>query len=426
MRSFLINNPGSVFLYTSLLWLAVALLLAPRYEYQGFSVSGLNQLSVLASFAWVTLSSFFLPRVLRKPSHFFAWTCFLFIVCPGIVAGFSAYGVYDFSYKYWLAVCVMIFFLSRIGSLPSAPTIVVPVFSSYGYLVFIILSALFLYLIVIGVFGLQAPPSLIDVYDTRLQARETLGQAVMGAGHALRAISNVINPFFVIVGLVRKNWALVFIGCLGQFYVFTADGSKMSLLSPLMVISIFYLYGEEGRIRPAARFALWLAALVAVCLFVDMVFLENGVFTQLFVRRLLFVPGQVSQLYYDYFSVNDFFYWGGRFGVESTYHGYLGPGFAVGEDVYGKVEGNVNGNVFADGYANAGYIGMVLSTVLLSFFLWIYDSFSRRVSLRFATAFLAVPAVAATNSGVLPVLSTHGVLLVILFLVLMPAKFIER
>ncbi len=85
-----------------------------------------------------------------------------------------------------------------------------------------------------------------------------------------------------------------------------------------------------------------------------------------------------------------------------------------------------NANLWADAYANFGYIGIIVFSLLLAFVLWLYDSMAFGCDKRLAALVIGLPAFALANTGLLTTLLTNGIGLVMLLVYLMPPRLNEH
>lgn len=53
------------------------------------------------------------------------------------------------------------------------------------------------------------------------------------------------------------------------------------------------------------------------------------------------------------------------------------PPYIIGTEYFGRPEMATNANMFADAFANFGYIGFLIYTVILAAILWLYDSLTQ-------------------------------------------------
>jgi hypothetical protein len=94
----------------------------------------------------------------------------------------------------------------------------------------------------------------------------------------------------------------------------------------------------------------------------------------------------------------------------------------IAETYFNRPECNANNGIYADAYMNFGFIGLFFWGILLTIILKLIDSLSRYKDLRITVATIAMPVIFLTNSALLTCLSTHGLLLALILLYLLPKK----
>lgn len=99
----------------------------------------------------------------------------------------------------------------------------------------------------------------------------------------------------------------------------------------------------------------------------------------------------------------------------------LKPPFLIGQVYYGNPEMSANANLWADAYANFGLVGVFVFTGILAAVLHFADSAARGLPAGLALAALAQSAFSVSNTAMLTVLLTHGMLLAVAVVYLMPA-----
>jgi hypothetical protein len=102
-----------------------------------------------------------------------------------------------------------------------------------------------------------------------------------------------------------------------------------------------------------------------------------------------------------------------------TYPYSLNPPQLIGDVYFGSHEMSANANIWADGFANFGFIGILGVSLVLGLVLFLYDSLAARIEFPVACVLLVIPAITLANSALLTCLLTHGLgfaLLVALFI----------
>jgi len=363
------------------------------------------------------LPAMWLPRLITRPSCLAVWLLTLVAYVPSVLVPL-------FSSDLRLVVLLPLYIglLLAVGSLTVVtriPPLAVPTIrtsSSVFWLIFGLL-ALSVYLSLIGVFGLRPPPSVLTPYGVRLEARDVVALHGAYVGYALRLGSNVVGPFAMAVGLLRRRSWLFLLGAFLQGLVYSFDGTKTTLLAPAVIVVTWWLL-KRGPFKAAAL----LKGIVTVVLAgatVDLV-IGSPVVSALLTRRLLLVPGLLTSLYYQFFSANEPFYWSHsilKFLFSNPYG--TTPAFLIGAVFFGSAATSANAHIWADGFANAGFVGLFAVTLVLGSYLWLLDSVGRG---KYALAVLAtlVPMAAVTQTSVLTSLLTHGLLAALLFVWIAP------
>jgi hypothetical protein len=145
--------------------------------------------------------------------------------------------------------------------------------------------------------------------------------------------------------------------------------------------------------------------------------------SSLFTRRVLLRPAQLSFFYYDFFSKNEFVFLSHsifRFFWDYPYH--LNPPYLIGDIYFNTPKSNAVTGITGDAYMNFGFVGLSLCAILLAVILKIINSFSRNKDIKVTIAAIAMPVITFTNSALLTTLLTHGGLLALILLYLLPKE----
>jgi len=388
-------------------------LIAPNYGYQGFIYAPAEPILVPVAIILAILPSLAMPLHLYKPSAFVLWLIYLVAYAPTqLVLAYTSLMPFDQLLPLQLSLAASMLAISMVPRIPALP---LPRFFIPSWLFWLaILGYMALaYADLFRTFGFRRfAANLSDVYRVRLEARETLENAGRLTGYALRWLSEAINPFLMAVGLSERRRLLLYLGILGQVLVFSFDATKSTLGSIVLIIAVFYLLSRSFRTY-ARHFVLAFLSVFPLVAVLDS-WLGQPIYAGLLLRRLFAVPGLLTSFYFDYFSNHPYFYWthtsyARLLGFTNTsYPEYASPGFLIGDVYFHNPAGNANANFWADGYANAGFWGIALVTLLLILLLWLYDSVSAKKDLRVALLLIAMPTYAITNTSLLTSLFSHG------------------
>jgi TM2 domain-containing membrane protein YozV len=132
--------------------------------------------------------------------------------------------------------------------------------------------------------------------------------------------------------------------------------------------------------------------------------------------------GVLTGLYLDYFSQNELYYLShGVFSdfVKSSYN--FAPANQIGYIFFGNHKMSANANIWADAYANFGFIGVIVFSIILLFYLWILDNsaVNKKQPIIFA---LASTTYVLTDTALLTSFLTHGLLILLVTVILMPTE----
>jgi hypothetical protein len=149
-------------------------------------------------------------------------------------------------------------------------------------------------------------------------------------------------------------------------------------------------------------------------------------FSALIQERMTGMPGLLTGYYYEFFSTHPKALLG-----HSIFHSFVDypymfePRRMIGYVYYHDTAMSANANLWADAYANFGYLGILCFTLLLAAVMWLYDSSSSGRNLYITALVIALPAFAVANSALLTSLLTHGIGLAMVLMYLMPTAIDE-
>jgi hypothetical protein len=138
--------------------------------------------------------------------------------------------------------------------------------------------------------------------------------------------------------------------------------------------------------------------------------------------RMTALPGLLTGYYYEFFSSHPQAHLGHSILSSLVDYPYaVEPPYLIGARYFHSASNDANANIWADAYANFGYAGIVLFTILFAILLWLYDSIATGSrNTRVAALAIGLPAFALANGGLLTSLLTNGVALAMLLVYLMP------
>ncbi|PFG39027.1 hypothetical protein ATJ97_1522 [Georgenia soli] len=261
--------------------------------------------------------------------------------------------------------------------------------------------------------------ALGDVQDLRFAYRDELQVSGGMLAYLILLQSNVINPIIVARGIYAKRFGMVLVGALGQFLIFSVTGYKLVLLSIPAFVGLALAHRWQGRLRGAALLGGVMGA-AGLALAID--WLQGSLYyAQIFINRLLLTPGTLSAAHILVFDDRPKAMWGHSFLAGIVDYPYsVSPAFLVGTIFSGSAETSANANFIADGYANLGYPGIFIETVILIVILRLLDATGRDLPIAVTSIILLVPTLATVNSGAFTSLLTGGYLAAMILMATVP------
>lgn len=415
------RTAGAVVVYGVLLHWCYATLISPAFDYRGITYRTPSIVAYFAAFVMAGALSAILPRHLRRPSDFVIWLMFIMVVVPSMLVPHYA-DVCSQAQAMQISVLTGALFALAVLAVSRIPTpslrINVSAKLYWGAIAVFTIGA---YAYVQYHVGLQLKlVALSDVYALRFKYREVVAEgSAPFLGYLIRWQSHVINPLIIARGVFGSKPLLVVAGAVGQLVLFPVTGYKMTLLSiPLLIVVALALRHRVP--RPSAMFELIVVG-VFVAIVADKV-LGSLFLTTFFVDRLLLTPGVLTAAYVDVFDGRPKALWGDGLLARFTDYPYsTAPPYIVGAEFHGEPDTYANANIFADGYANLGYTGMLIEVVVFALILFALNSFGRHVPFGVTALVLLMPTLATANSGILTSLLTNGYALAIIVLLFVPS-----
>lgn len=247
-----------------------------------------------------------------------------------------------------------------------------------------------------------------DLYDIRMTSRDQLSEVSFIAAYSYMLTFKAIAPLILSYGLLKGNRLLVYTAIMVFALGFLVSGHKSILLTPIALLGLYYCLKRSMSIKLMLCNIAFVLSLIS--------FFSSGmvqfIFGDILMRRVFIVPGMLTNMYFDYFSVHDFNLFSS---VTSKFTGasVTSIPFMIGENVFGRPEMSANANFVASGYAEAGVIGVLLySVVILVSFLFLDSRIKLEKNIILLASFPILSAMLETN--LTTVFFTHGLIFLIL------------
>lgn len=237
-----------------------------------------------------------------------------------------------------------------------------------------------------------------NTYDVRAAAN--VKSNVLTA-YLLGPLVKVVLPLLVVYGLKQKRPVICGLGIMLMLYIFAVNPQKTILISVFVVLSFYFFDSYK------AKAGVLLYGLLAVCVISASLNLLTGnlMVESIVVRRMFFIPVQVADCYFSFFSGSPLLLSHSFLGVIFDYPYTLEPANLIGYEMYGRAVTHCNTGVIADGYMNFGHVGALLFVVIAAALVRCLESLKldhdyMGLSLLFVFTFL--------NGALFTTMLTHG------------------
>ena len=233
-------------------------------------------------------------------------------------------------------------------------------------------------------------------------------------------------PFLFAYFITKKRKLLLFTTIALEVFLYLSFGNKAFLLCIAWALLIFWCEGHGEK-----RYIFLVSSLLVLCVIsvITSELFNINLLRDAIPYRLLFIPAQIQFQYYEFFSVNSKMFFsegiiGKVFGLNNTY------GEAVAY-VIGRLyspDGEIshsNTCFFADAYYNAGFVGMMVISIITGLILGRYDKF-KSLSRVFVITSVSYIMFSFADTGLQTTLITGGLLLNLLLLSLLDDKEREK
>lgn len=264
-------------------------------------------------------------------------------------------------------------------------------------------------------------PTFGEVYDVRYDFIDRIEAMPDPLAYLWAWQGQVFNPFLVAYGLARKSWGAFAVGALGQVYLYGVAGEKSQLFSVGLIVGVFLLV-RFARFALGAIATLGVVTLIPASLALDTL-LPTPWFMALFIHRTMVTPGLLTGAFYEFFSDNPKAMLG--YSVLAPFVDYpydTTIPYVMGREFFDSPQTVANANLWADGFANFGFAGIVLVSLIAGGVMWTFNVVSRGERLVLGALLGATAAMVWTNISVFTSMLTHGIPLTLILLWIVPLR----
>lgn len=346
-----------------------------------------------------------------RPMTWFLWAIYIFVISPALLFSLIILNRIDLI---WLSVLIIGFLIANV--IYKIPPIKVPKLSIKKWPTFLLWSLwIFCNGYIISKHGFKLNfISFSYVYEVRILYRAVTNRLTE---YFVNWLGNVLNIFLTIYGLRYPKWRIAIpLALISQINLYSLTGYK-SLIFYFAIVIVGYIFifvFPPHYLKRLPIYSPWLAA----CSLLVLVILGNVNITFIgLADRFFLAPGVLTNLYYTFFNENLFAYLGHSILKGLISYPYTTtPDFIIGE-LFFKSGTRANANIYADGFANFGYLGVLLAGIGLGVLLWIIKTLSKSYNDSKVIILLSVPhIITLLNAPLLTSLITHGIILYLVLL----------
>ncbi len=221
----------------------------------------------------------------------------------------------------------------------------------------------------------------------------------------------IITPLFLVIFYLRNNKAGVLCSVSLQLLMFMIYPRKEVLLSIILIYTMLMI--SKMKIRFDTFF---IRTLIVISFAFGLIyqFFGNLMAFAVVPVRLLYIPAMIKFQHYDFFSLHPKLYYsegvlGKILGIEYPY------GIPSGMLVSGS-NNNANTGYLAYAFDNAGFLGMIVITLIFSLILLLIDSMVVNENKNIIFSLLIYPMVILNDGDLLTLILTGGLFILLIFL----------
>lgn len=415
--------PAAVIAYAFVLHWVYAALISPPFSYLGFRYVAPDFEIVMLTVIIAIFTALFLPRKVEKASSIILWLLFVITVLPIVLMG-PYTGYLEPGEAIGLGVAVSLTFAGvALGTRGTNRPLRLSV-SPTGFWLVLILFSLVTYVLLAITHGLSFRfVSFLDVYNVR----DEFNSDADGVGllsYLIFTQANVVNPVIFARGVYTRRPLYVVFAIVGQIILYSGAGFKTMILAIPAWIIVAILF-RARRKKPFEGLTLtWaVTAMMLVSALVDQ--LSHSIaLTSLLARRFIVTPGLLTSAWVDFFSSNPQTHL--SYSILAPWLDYpypLRPPNIIGQYIANQPSMAANANLFADGFGNFGWAGIVGAGVILLVYLRLLDRASVGLPIGLVAVVVTLPAITLSNTSILTAMFSHGLVAAFVLLALCPRDF---
>ncbi|CDG98908.1 hypothetical protein; putative membrane protein [Xenorhabdus bovienii str. puntauvense] len=401
--------------YKFLLDIAYINFVSPLYKYTGFH-KNLDISQYLIGWILFFLLLYLSPHNIKKTSDYFISQAIFSLLTPLIVL----YGMdFNLTIEPIFYSILSILFIKSLICLPIKPP-KIPIIKNGEYIFYItsffmVLYLVFWYVLSGAVKNINFDPR--KVYDFREINSNLTDISILA--YINEWVYNVFSLSLLGYALWKKKYILFTFVFICQIFFYSISAHKSVLFTPLFVIGIYCYFRHT---RALSTIPLFFSSTIIIGLILYNTIGEIT-FPSMFIRRVFFVPAQLTYIYFDFFNQNDYEMWGNSIlkSIRPSIYAEGVPkaiGVYIGNDIY------ANNGYISSGFAQAGAVGILLYSLILGIYLKWLDIWSNKVPELWLSIILVITPLRSLliSSDLFTVMLTHGLIVATFMLILLRKK----
>ena len=364
---------------------------------------------VFVELGLLIFTSLLLPNVVKKPSEFYNWLYFCVLLIPAAVLsaeqGNQRFHLFLMFAALWLLILFRWFFSQVIYRKTITKELNFRLLPYHSIFVFVIAILISVAVFVHGAFNFN----FAKVYEYRFNISENIPITLR---YLMPLASGALTGYLAALSIHRRDVKCMFMIIITGILFFGFSSHKSMLFNPLVAMTGYFFFKMS---RPHLLVLSGLASLTVFSLLLP----EGGtnLLGSLFLNRIIFIPSHINFYYFDFFSTNSLTLW-----AESKISlGLVDKTLPMPVMKYigGLMTGNYNISAntgwVANGYMNAGIIGIIIYACIIGFFFALIDFWAKAYGKQLVGAAFLLPVITFIMSADLfIVILTSGLFLLIM------------
>lgn len=398
-----------IIFYKFLFDISIYIFVEKQYGYIG-GMTDFNIWKFMISNFYLLIIFIAIPKNSDRPSSVFLQLHLLIMIVPML----SIYGIQNKS-SIFMGMAVFVFLLQIFIIKTSKRLRIIKIKQSRVLLLFILSGmTISVYFSMIRANGIPSLHTLnfLNVYNVR-------GGVIYPflMNYLVHWQAKVINPLLITVSYLNKKNKLFWFSVSLQILIYLITAHKSFILIPFAIIIVIKILRKYDFFKIAS---LGSGLGIVTSLVIYKVF-NILMIPFIIIYRLLFLPAQIKFIYYDFFSNNEFLYFsegtiGKMLGLKFPYEM---PTVNMISSIYFSMPNSAaNTGYLSDAYANGGFLGMIIISIVLAYLFIVLDSLALKVRKNVVIGLTIFIVLGLNDLGLLTTLLTGGMIFLIIVLYL--------